>query len=352
MANPEHVAKLLSLGPVDWTKWRQSTGVKPDLRDAVLSDPNPDWAIRGTVVSNLEGYDLSDADLSGATLQHARLKSASLKRANLREANLRYADLRRSDLSYAMLDGANFTLANCHGAIFEGAVFWETVLARTNLHEAVGLETAKHGGPSIIDHRTLKRSGRLPDAFLSGLGVPPMLAQSMIQYVRHQPGFSSCFISYSAKDSDFTQKLHRTLKLNGVQCWLAEHDMRPGRRIVDQLEEAIDSRERVLLILSEHSIRSPWVNFEIKRARERERAAQSDVLFPISLLPFPEVQKWTAIDADTGEDLARIVREFYIQDFSAWEDETTFQEAVLKLIASLRKERVKFRRKRKAPGKP
>ncbi|MEQ8767533.1 MAG: toll/interleukin-1 receptor domain-containing protein [Planctomycetota bacterium] len=287
----------------------------------------------------MEGYDLSDADLSGATLKHGKLKSAILKGANLRQANLRYADLRQVNLSYCVLHQANFTLANCYGAVFEGALFWETVLARTNLHEAVGLETARHGGPSVIDHRTLKRSGRLPDAFLAGLGLPHELAQSIMQCVRKQPGFASCFISYSAKDSDFAHKLRGALQLSGVQCWLAGHDMRPGRRIVDQLEEAIDSRERVLLILSEHSIRSAWVHFGIKRARDRERASEDDVLFPISLLPFADLQKWSAIDADTGENLARVVREFYIQDFSTWTDDTAFAEAAEKLISSLRKER-------------
>ncbi len=190
MANPDHVMKLLSLSPTDWAEWRLSARVTPDLRVAVLSDPNPDWAIREAVVSNLEGYDLSDADLSGATLAHAKLRSASLKRAKLRRSNLRYADLRRADLSSEILDEANLTLANCHGAIFEGALFWETVLARTNLHEAVGLETARHGGPSIIDHRTLRRSGRLPDAFLNGLGLPPALAQSILQYARNDSGFN------------------------------------------------------------------------------------------------------------------------------------------------------------------
>jgi uncharacterized protein YjbI with pentapeptide repeats len=344
MANPDHVAKLLALTADEWAAWRSSGGIKPDLRDAVLSDPNPDWALRGAVESNFEGYDLSDSDLRGATLKHARLQSADLRQANLRQANLRYADLRRADLSDAILDEANLTLANCHGAVFTRALFWETVLARTNLHGAIGLELAKHGGPSVIDHRTLKRSGRLPISFLSGLGVPQELAESMMQYSRNHPGFSSCFISHSMKDSEFAKKLHGHLKSNGVQCWLAEHDMRPGRRIVDQLQEAIDSRERVLLILSEHSIQSPWVNFEIRRARDRERAAQNDVLFPVSLLPFERLREWTSVDTDTGEDLARVVREFYIQDFSNWKEETAFVESLDKLVASLRKERSRFRR--------
>ena len=39
--------------------------------------------------------------------------------------------------------------------------------------------------------------------------------------------------------------LREQLETKGVQCWLAKHDMQVGRRIVYQLEEAIDSRERV-----------------------------------------------------------------------------------------------------------
>lgn len=352
LANPEHLKKLQSLGPAEWAAWRAAERVKPDLRDAVLSDPHPDWALRGTACSQLEAYDLSDCDLRGATLKHARLRGADLSRANLRQANLRFADLRRANLSEAILDEANLTLANCHGATFTRALFWETVLARTNLHEAIGLETARHGGPSIIDHRTLRRSGRLPEAFLNGLGLPPPLAQSIMQYVRNHPGFSSCFISHSSRDAEFARTLRAGLDAQGVQCWLAEHDMQAGRRIVDQLEEAIDARERVLLILSAQSIRSPWVNFEIRRAREREKATRSDVLFPVSLLPFDELRQWTAIDTDTGEDLARVVREFYIQDFSGWTDKTAFAAALDKLVESLRKERLQFRRKKPAHARP
>lgn len=47
MANPLHVAKLLELSAEDWNAWRFTSKIKPDLRDAVLSDPNPDWALRG-----------------------------------------------------------------------------------------------------------------------------------------------------------------------------------------------------------------------------------------------------------------------------------------------------------------
>ncbi len=119
------------------------------------------------------------------------------------------------------------------------------------------------------------------------------------------------------------------------------------RRIIDQLEEAIDSRERVLLILSGNSTQSPWVNFEIRRAREKEKITGSDILFPISLLEFEDLRNWTSIDTDTGEDLARVVRQFHVQDFSNWKNEESLGQALENLVASLRKERTQFRRKKR-----
>jgi hypothetical protein len=42
----------------------------------------------------------------------------------------------------------------------------------TALTNARGLDSCQHLGPSIVDHRTLQRSGRLPEVFLSGCGPP------------------------------------------------------------------------------------------------------------------------------------------------------------------------------------
>lgn len=67
-------------------------------------------------------------------------------------------------------------------------------------------------------------------------------------------------------------------------------------------------------------------------------------LEPITI---PEWDAEKAIDTDTGEDLARVVREFYIQDFSDWMNNASFILSLEKLLASLKRERIRFRRKRK-----
>jgi hypothetical protein len=46
---------------------------------------------------------------------------------------------------------------------------------------------------------------------------------------------------------------------------------------------AIRLRDKLLLILSEHSIKSDWVEDEVTRAFEEERKRDQIVLFPIRL---------------------------------------------------------------------
>jgi hypothetical protein len=36
----------------------------------------------------------------------------------------------------------------------------------------------------------------------------------------------SCFISYSAKDQEFAERLHADLQNKGVRCWFAPHDLK------------------------------------------------------------------------------------------------------------------------------
>jgi hypothetical protein len=46
-----------------------------------------------------------------------------------------------------------------------------TIFGDVNLANVIGLETCKHWGPSIIDHQTLQKSGRLRATGLSWLGA-------------------------------------------------------------------------------------------------------------------------------------------------------------------------------------
>src|SRR5262249_33352844 len=94
---------------------------------------------------------------------------------------------------------------------------------------------------------------------------------------------TGCFISYSTKDEEFAEKLRQDLERAGFECWLASHDMAIGAKIRSAIDEAMRTRENVVLILSESSIASAWVEKEVETAFENEKLVARALLFPIRL---------------------------------------------------------------------
>ncbi len=340
MANPEHLA-VLKEGVGAWNKWRkENPDIRADLTSAYLSETSMDWAepdVSGILgAAELQQIDFRGASLAFARLQGANLRGANLARANLWGANLRRAYLFGADLRDTRLDNANLTLANLSHANVTGARFWETVIDRVNFSGAIGLDRCRHGGPSVIDERTLRRSRGLPQEFLRGCG----LSDEFIAYIGSMVGrpieFYSCFISYSTKDQEFAERLHADLQAKGVRCWFAPHDIQGGRKIHEQIDEAIRLHDRLLLILSQHSMSSEWVKTEVAKARKRELKEGKRVLFPVRLAEFEALRDWECFDADTGKDSAREIREYFIPDFSNWKDHDSYQEAFQRLVKDLK----------------
>jgi hypothetical protein len=150
--------------------------------------------------------------------------------------------------------------------------------------------------------------------------------------------FYSCFISYSTENQDFADRLYADLQNNGVRCWFAPHDMKAGRKVHEQIDEAIRVYDRLLLILSDESMASPWVKTEIAKARAKEDSQRRRVLFPISLVPFQKIRAWDQFDADRGTDAAKEIREYHLPDFSGWTNPYIYRPAFQKLLAALQSE--------------
>ena len=327
-----------------------------DLREADLSGADLSGAYLSS--ANLRGADLRDADLGGAHLYHARLsranlrgadlRSADLRNANLVAANLRGVNLDLAHLNDAILDCANLSAAYLRYANLQGARMTQTSLAAAHLgftvfadidlRGATGLDTVKHGGPSTIGIGTIYRSGgKIPEVFLRGCGVP----DDFITYAKSLVGkpieFYSCFISYSTLDQDFADRLYAELQANGVRCWFAPHDLQGGRKIHEQIYEAIHVYDKLLLILSECSMNSEWVKTEISIARKHEAEEERRMLFPIRLVDWKRISEWECFDADRGKDSAREIREFYVPDFSRWKtDHDAYKREFGRLLHDLK----------------
>ena len=303
MANKKHI-EILMQGKLVWNQWRkENPEIHPDLSQVIINDTPPVRLAENLGIEDLSETNLSYTCLDGSYLRGVDLREANLSYAKLRETDLRRSNLRRANLSQAQLNLANLTLANLIEVNFTETLFWETILARTSLGGAFGLKTCKHGGPSVIDQRTIRKSGNLPIEFLRGCGLEdwqieltklnqPHLSSGKITdilykahdlLVNNPVNYGSCFISYSSKDTKFAKKLYQDLQENGIRCWFAPQSLLIGAKIRQSIDEAIQVYEKLLVIISKNSAESEWVEDEFEAAIEKERQTKNLVLIPIAI---------------------------------------------------------------------
>jgi hypothetical protein len=148
----------------------------------------------------------------------------------------------------------------------------------------------------------------------------------------------SCFISHSSADKEFARRLCSRMRDEGIRAWFDEEDMKAGREVHPQIDAAIRTHDKFLLILSEASMHSAWVAREIRRTRLAERREGQRKLFPIRLVDFSQIKAWELLDNSSGEDLAEVVRKFFIPDFSNWKDHESFEASFARLLRDLKAE--------------
>jgi hypothetical protein len=163
---------------------------------------------------------------------------------------------------------------------------------------------------------------------LRGCGLPDHLIEYLPSLRGDAIQFYSCFISYSSKDQMFADRLHADLQNAGVRCWFAPHDLPIGAKIWDAIDEAIKLREKVLIILSEASIGSDWVEDEVSKAYAEERDRKTTVLFPVRI---------DDVVMTTPEPWARKLRDQRnIGDFRKWESGTQYSASLERLLRDLK----------------
>ncbi len=266
--------------------------------------------------------DLSKADLSAADLKGADLKGADLSWANLgrdftEETDLSGADLSGADLSWARLDGIHLRGANLSGANLVGANLIESDLSGTNLSgsdislaifsdcdvsSCVGLESVQHEWASSIGVDTLIRTLRSMGGefsaeqrlFFIESGVPETLLLYLPSALTADPlQFYPSFLSYANEDADFTGRLYQELRAHKVKVWWFPESALGGRPVWGNIDRAIQSYEKLIVVCSEHSLTNDHVIREIERALEKEAGLlrrqkdhptiDADVLIPLTL---------------------------------------------------------------------
>jgi hypothetical protein len=176
--------------------------------------------------------------------------------------------------------------------------------------------------------------------FLRGCGVPDIMTEKMISWITSMKPtqFYSCFISYSTKDEEFAKQLRARMVQENLRVWFCPQNIRWGKKLHEQIDEAIRTHDKLLLVLSPNSIESEWVKTELRKAFKIERRESKRKLFPIGLTTYEMIRNWECFDADHGIDLAAEVREYFIPDFSRWQDKDSFEAAFAELLKNLKAE--------------
>jgi uncharacterized protein YjbI with pentapeptide repeats len=345
--------QLLKQNTDSWNEWRENN---PEVK---IDFSKTNFRGMDLYGADFRKVNLSQADFSNANLRHAVFDSADLTHARIVEVclnaasfhqaklnNVRFlkADLsgtwlEEADFKYSTLDEVNFSFAKLDGADFSDTNIGWTTFGHNDLSTVIGLETVRHLGPSIIGIETLYNSrGLIPALFLSGAGLPDDFITYAHSIVGQAIEFQSCFISYSHIDEEFTRQLYSALRDAHLRVWFAPEDIKGGQKLYEQIEHAIQLHDRLLLVLSEQSLKSEWVITEVRKARKTEVRESRRKLFPIRLVDWKTIQEWECFDADTGKDLAAEVREYFIPDFSNWKDYDAFNVAFKRLLRDLRAE--------------
>jgi hypothetical protein len=298
-------------------------------------------------------YDLSQSNLRGANLDSADLSLVDLTGANLSQAQLWRTNLSGSDLTEANLGDARLTNAILTGTIlkktnFRAAIIGNTVFGDVDFSEAIGLTEVVHRGPSHISTNAISKSkGKIPIGFLLGCGLSdieiefsklsnPDLTNEEINGILYKIydlraiqtiQISPLYISYSHADHSFVEKIEVHLNEKGIRFWRDIHELTAGR-MEKQFDRAMRQNPTVLLILSANSIKSDWVEHEVRTARELEKEMGRDVLCPVAL-----DDSWK--DSSWPKRVMEQIMEYNILDFSAWEDDSKFDSMFRKLIDGL-----------------
>ena len=292
----------------------------------------------GEPIPYLSGADLREADLTGANLIGANLTGADLSKAHLREA-----DLSDSRLCYARLSSADLRKAK----LARANLGW-TIIGNVDLSSVTGLSSARHVGPSTVGVDALASSrGRIPETFLRGCGLKPweVLAARLydpalsaneisdLQYAIFDQRtkvltIGGVFLSYARRNSAFVDRLHDVLQEKGASVWLDRHDLKAGP-LQTQVDRALRQQDVVVLVLSRSSVRSDWVEHELRMARERERKERRDILCPVAL--DGSWKKRVQQDVLWEQLLKKNVL-----DFSKWQDDGAFAAQFAKLLDGLK----------------
>ena len=278
--------------------------------------------------SNLSYADLEKADLSGTDLSQTDLSWANLSGANLRGARIIGANLDMADLTGADLQGATIINTKLSSASLSQAVFGVTIIANCDLSRAIGLESVRHAGPSMISLDTLSRSrGQVPASFLEGAGVPPSLVSAQDAFRDSGMTYTRVLLLGSENDGEFAAKVRASLAEAQVPSWIVAADDEASLQSgVVNLDHAV-YYDRLVLLCTAQSLENPLTSrYFATLVNGQSGSNGSSVREPLIAVAADD------IFYQREDRLCSGLREGVVVDFRGWEDESRYNEALSNLV--------------------
>ena len=97
------------------------------------------------------------------------------------------------------------------------------------------------------------------------------------------PQTKAVFVSYSHQDDAFVKDLVQALEAKAVGETVDYNTLRLGDRIDEFIQTAVKATEWTILVVSENSIRSPWVMAEFLETILYERVEKNKRLLPVNI---------------------------------------------------------------------
>ncbi len=89
------------------------------------------------------------------------------------------------------------------------------------------------------------------------------------------------FISYSRKDSAFVDTLAANLVRARHNVWMDRWELSIGDSITQKIEENLTESSAILVVVSSHSVESPWCKRELTAGLVRELEERKTLVLPL-----------------------------------------------------------------------
>lgn len=120
------------------------------------------------------------------------------------------------------------------------------------------------------------------------------------------------FLSYSVADKSWVPEFASALRSAGRRPWFDASEISPGERWMELIQEALRESRILVVILSEKSVQSPWISFEVGAAYAGKKmiipvliGGLEPTRIPMPLAMFQFVQEPSPVDA--GRRVAEVL---------------------------------------------